>query len=312
MKKLIIYVSALLLTTACTTETEPELGNEPKAIQLSAGILQTKAPIDQDTDGTLKTDLTGVQFLQADSAEGTVDWTSATTAFVGTIAKGEGGTISFPSLETHPHYPTNAATTTNIMGYYPAATSITEGNISITITGEEDVLYASAVSGSKATPVKSSMLFKHKLTQFKVVVKRAEDVLTDASNINVTVKNANTTFKMAIASGIITDWGLPQINTIKPVDNQSTTSDGYTSKGIMLQPELSTIELNVSATNFTSKDITFKAVNNIGETGDTIKFGAGKSYTLTITFGAKDITGIGASIGKWEEGPNPGEGTVTE
>lgn len=303
MKKLIIYVSALLLTTACTSETEQDLSNEPKEIQLTAGILRTqvKAPIGQENDGTLTENLTGVQFLQIDGEKETIDWVSATTPFIGTIAKGAEGTISITS-EPHPHYPINGSKT-NIMGYYPAGT-VSAGKISMTITGAEDVLYAPAVSGSKAQEDGvGKMAFVHKLTQFKVVVKKAADISTDINGINVKVKDANSTFDMAVSNGILNNWGT-LISTIQPVTNQSTSGNGYTSTGIMLEPGLPTITLSVSAADYTDKDINFTSI-------DEGTFKAGKSYILTITFGAKDVTG-GASIGKWEEGSNPDGGTVTE
>ena len=187
------------------------------------------------------------------------------------------------------------------MGCYPAATGVTAGAINMTITGQEDVIYASAVEGSKNTEITAPLAFSHKLTQFKFIIKRDADIV-DVANVNVKVKDANTVFKMDIANGTLSEWGTSKdIEALTGVTATATASAA--SEPIMLQPDLASLTLAVSGDNGFSGEVTVNS-KEVGE-----KYLAGKAYTITLRLGAKDVAGS-ATMGKWEDGTNPDEKPV--
>lgn len=300
MKKMFIPVLALLGMVACTNENEPEIeisNNEPVEIKLDAQLSEvavSRAAIAQGTDGALTADLENVQFLKVDGA--TAVWTGSLTPTTATIKTD--GNIDFGG--NAPHYPINGDKT-HIMGYYPAAAGVTDGAINMTITGQEDVIYASAVEGSKNTEITAPLAFSHKLTQFKFIIKRDADIV-DVANVSVKVKGANTVFKMDIADGTLSEWGTSKEITALTGGTAKETASAA-SNPIMLQPDLASLTLAVTGDSGFSGEVTV----NSKEVGG--KYLAGKAYTITLRLGAKDVAGS-ASIGKWEDGTNPDEEPV--
>lgn len=288
MKKVLFSVLAMGALVSCSSEDVIDnAGNEKVEIKLNAGVITTKAPIDSDGSGNPTAKVDGVQFLRSD---GTADWETLSSAtFTGTIETTQAITIDGGQPQYYPIDGTN----TNILGFYPAATSIATGKASFTINGSQDVIYAGPVTGSKSTTI-GNLQFAHKLTQFKFVAKRDNSGSSDISNVVVSVKNANSTFDMDLATGTLSNWGTP-ITTLKAIDGGTATVAGSSeSQGIMLEPELGSITLSVSATGFPAQDVTIN-----GTDGD--KFETGKAYTLTLTFKAKTVDGK-ASISQWKEG----------
>lgn len=304
MKKMFIPVLALLGMVACTNENEPEIeisNNEPVEIKLDAQLSEvavSRAAIAQGTDGALTANLENVQFLKVDGA--TAVWTGSLTPTTATIKTD--GNIDFGG--NAPHYPINGDKT-HIMGYYPAATGVTAGAINMTITGQEDVIYASAVEGSKNTEITAPLAFSHKLTQFKFIIKRDADIV-DVANVSVKVKGANTVFKMDIADGTLSEWGTSKdIEALTGGTAKETASAA--SEPIMLQPDLASLTLAVTGDAGDEGFSGEVAVDSKKEVGG--KYLAGKAYTITLRLGAKDVAGS-ASIGKWEDGTNPDEKPV--
>lgn len=295
MKKLLLPVFALLALASCNNEEIQDIqSNEPVAIKLNAGLVQTRAAIESDADGKLAAELIGVQFIRVDGA--TVDWTTATPAsFTGNI--GTDGKIT----EFEQYYPTNGDDV-NIVGYYPAATSIAAGKLSMEIDGSNDVIYAAPVSGNKTAENPTlAMAFNHKLTQFKFIVKiDGTSVTEDVTGVNVTVNNVNTTFDMAIADGTTTNFGAP-VKNIKAVDNAITSETA--NAGIMIQPGLSSLSITIAANKYTENTIDIESQ----ETDK--KFHEGKVYTITLVLSKKAVT-ASATVGQWIDGTNPNTSTV--
>lgn len=285
MKKIIFSMFALAALASCSSEDVLDnSGNEKAEIKLNAGVIATKAPIDSDASGMPSGDVADVQFFRAD---GTPDWTTA-TKLTGTIKTD--GAINLDG-DTQ-YYPTDG-TNANILGFYPAATNITAGVASMTITGNEDVIYAGPQAGSKTTSI-GALAFTHKLTQFKFVVKRDASLAADVANVSVTIKDAETTFDLALADGTLNNWATA-ISTIKPISDATASLGGFNQPtGIMLKPGMSSIVVTVEGQGFTPQDVTISGTDNG-------TFDAGKAYTLTLTFKATGLDGK-ATIGKWETG----------
>ena len=286
MKKLFISSLAILAMASCS-KNEDLAGQNGKEIKMKAGVTApvSRAAIGQDASGKLTAELTGVQFLRADGT--TADWTTVTApSFTGTIAVS--GAISPSATQFYPTDGSNA----NIMGYYPAASGAISGSkIPMTITGAEDVIYAAPVSGSKSSAL-GAMTFTHKLTQFTFVASRTADLNADVTNVKISVKDANTTFTMAIADGTLAGFSTPaKIDVL--TSGTATEAGSAETEGFMLEPGQASVTLTVSGTGFPEQDITVSPTSG--------NFLAGSKYKITVQFGAKQVAGT-ASIGKWNDG----------
>lgn len=287
MKKIMLVTMAAMAMASCTQNDEIFSNDDLVEIKLNGGIETTVVSRAAVNKGDA---LSNIQFVKVDGE--TISDLKGVNAISTTGDMVEAGTITFQTTQYYPS--TNGKT--NIIGFYPAATSVANGVASMTITGAEDVLYAPAVSGNKTEEIKPNLQFGHKLTQFKFVLKRdATSTDADITNVKVAIKDANTTFDMNLYDGKLSlDWATP-ISTITPIVDATATKDGTPeSAGIMLQPDLSTLNLLVSATGYPEDTVSITGT-------DAGKFAAGKAYTITLTFKGKSITPTG-EIAAWTPG----------
>lgn len=293
MKKILLAVTAALAITSCSqNEDEIIISNDnPVEINLNGGVEATTVSRAAINKGDA---LPGIQFVRVDgeSIGALTDFNTIT--ITGDMAAN--GAITFSPVQ---YYPSGGSIKANILGFYPKATSIAAGVATMTITGQEDILYAAPVSGNKTTPITDPLSFQHKLTQFKFVVKRdATSTDADISNVAVAIKDAKSTFKMDLVNGTLSGWETP-ISTITPITNAVATTGGTAeTAGFMLEPNLTSLILIVSATGYPSVDVTIQGT-------DTGKFEMGKAYTITLTFKGKSITSNG-EIAEWTNGTNGG------
>lgn len=284
MKKLLSFALALVAMSSCSNEQiDP---NTPAEVKMNAQIATTKAAINP---GSAVTD---VQIARLD---GTPDWTSVSSI----ITTGAIATDGEITLSPKQFYPTTG--NVNFVGFYPTATTIAGGVASMTITGKEDVLYAQPVSGSKATAGTSiSMEFNHMLTQFQFIIKKATDVVKDVQNVSVKFKSVSTTFNMALTDGALSGWKTDA--EIEIMNNQTASEIDYThNETYMIQPDLTSIVLVVSAEGYEEQEVTINGTN------DGV-FKKGHAYAITLTFKATEVKPT-STIAKWETG-NPGNSDV--
>lgn len=305
MKNLVFSMLAMAAMVSCTSESDPinEITDGDKVeIKLNAGIVKvdTKAAIESNASSLPTSDLANVFIFRTD-AKTTPDWTTITpNSFKGTIKTD--GTIT---ADPKQYYPTNGDNTYLaglFLGESATQPTITTGKTDVTITGEQDILWAAPIDkGVKSTPLDNATLaFKHQLTQFKFVVKNDATVTEAITGIEIKIQNANTTTKIALNDGTFDTWSTP-ISTIG-FTGLATTADlnrSTATNGVMLEPNLSKIVLKVSATDYTKdQEITI-------EGSDNGKFEQGKAYTITLTFKAKEISGK-ATVAPWTEGTATG------
>lgn len=286
MKKILLATMAVLAMAGCSqNEDAVVVNNDPVEINLNGGIeamVVSRAAVNKGEA------LSGIQFVRVNGESiGELTDLSA-VAITGSMAATT-GIITFAPKQ---YYPSDGTTNANILAFYPAATSIAAGVATMTIDGTNDVMYTDVVSGSKGTPITSSLSFKHKLTQFKFAIKR-DATTTDAeiANVKVAIKDANSVFKMDLKNGNLSEWGTP-ISTITPI--LAGTTGQSESAGFMLQPDLAKLSLIVSATGYGEKTIDITGTDNG-------IFEVGKAYTITLTFKGTEITPSGA-IAEWTPG----------
>lgn len=279
MKRLFTLALALVALSSCSKEQiDP---NAPVEVKMNAKVANTKAVI---APGDAVAD---VQFVRLDGD--TPNWTSVNTIdLTGSIATD--GEITLSKAQFYP-----STGNVNFIGYFPAAKSFASGVASMEIDGTNDLIYAKPVAGTKATPA-LVMEFEHLLTQFKFIVKRDAMVPEDVKNVSVKFKNANTAFTMAIADGVLDAWATPiEISAITSGVAAETAS---TPTIFMLEPNLGSITLTVSADGYVANDIVINGT-------DGGKFKQGFAYDITLTFKATSVVPT-STISAWQNGTGAG------
>ncbi|WP_106829986.1 fimbrillin family protein [Parabacteroides pacaensis] len=309
MKKLMISIFTIAAMVSCTSENEiidnGGKNDEKVEIKLNAGInVITKAAIESGADKLPSAAIPNVQFQRIDAAaDAPIDWTNTElTSFTGTI--GTDGSITTNSANKQ-YYDSND-NKAHIVGYFPSGT-VTNGVVSMTIDGTNDVIYAQPINkGNRTTPTTEAFAFNHKLTQFKFVVKTDNaSITTEINDIDITIKNANTTFSMALKDGELSGWGNPK-SDIGPATMTAPAggTESSSSAGILLEPNLSKLELLVKASTLPTEGVSVE----IAGTEASGKFEPSKAYTITLTLQRKTIDGS-ATVTGWTDG-TAGSGTV--
>lgn len=311
MKALVLSalaIAATLSMSSCSSENDPvdEATKEaPVEIKLNAGVIQTKAAIDVDQEQHPTQDVSNVYFYRQDvEAPGTPSWTAPSASFTGTI-KTTGAIEDFTQ-----YYATNGYNT-HITGLYLGTESstvpnVTDGKVEFSIDGTQDVLWAKSVDvGNRNVEGTTALNFKHKLTKFKFVANTSNGIGA-VTGISITIKNAKASSTINLADGNLGAW-TPDASADFTVNGLTAAADGgesSASEGVMLQPNLASLSIAVSAPNYLSE------AQNLTITGsDEGSFKEGSSYTITITFSGKAVTAT-ATIANWTDGTNPGAGVI--
>lgn len=300
MKNLMISMLAMAAMVSCTSEDilddqDPVISDGLVPITMTAeiGHLTTKAAIGQEADGALSADLGSVQFLRSDKE--TADWTNLDTPLTATIK--QDGKIEFDT----PQYYLKDGSTTHLIGYYPAATSINSGIVSWTITGKEDIIISDAQSGSKTSTTKLAFTFGHQLTQLQFNVKAPSgETLTGEKLKSVTVKNLKTTaqFDPDAASDAFTFTGdaTNSLTTESPVTDTDLSDAGVSGGTLLIEPSATDkdFDIEVVTVDADSKEKTYKGKVKIGAAATT-------SYDVNLTISQQEVSGT-ATVGKWTSG----------
>lgn len=309
MKTLVLSMISIAATiaamTACTSESDEIDEAQQLAIKLNAGVVQTKAVIDSDASKHPTIEITPVYFYRDDEIKGVnPTWTSSTN-FDGKI--GTDGTIT-----GFTQYYASDGKETHIAGLYLGENittpTVSDKSVSFTIDGEQDILFAPATNvGSRNEPADNNVLaFEHKLTQFKFVAKTGANIGA-INGINVNIKNYNTTSTISLVDGTFGAWATP--TSAKNITLAALANGGAStpSNGIMLEPGLKSITLDVTASDYLTATQSLTIYGTDGTTSDS--FEAGKSYIITITFKGKEVT-ASATISPWKEGTAPDSGEI--
>lgn len=323
-----VAFAALIALTGCNNaDDEITPGNGLTPILLGTGM-QTKAPV--NTMEGLNTNGIGIFAIttkNTDAATAITDWTLAKVMNIerptAIAAEGGGITLSMPY-----YYPTDASDYVKFMAFHPYAPKGTEGDnflevsdinapqLNFTITGQEDIMYATPAIGNNATAVAQSLSFNHALTQITFKVIKDVKMTGDVKVKGIQFADVNTKSTMNIETGAVSPWATPG-NLIAFTDATgldipaSTETALVVGNPMMLEPGKASFNLTIATGAKTYSDIEVKPTT-MGETA----FEAGKSYAVTITFNVsetepgKEIT-LSAAVEAWKDG-GTGSGTVDE
>lgn len=319
MKTLVLSMISIAATiaamTACTSESDPinEITNPKDAkveIKLNAGVgtTKSKAAIDSDDSNRPKSDVQNV-FLYKKEANSTPNWTTETiNSAISTTIKSNDGSIDFGA--NIQYYPINDYNV-YFVGLYTgnsSAPSFTDGSTNITITGNEDVLYANPIDAGKrstsTSTIAPTMAFTHKLTQIKFTLQKDAGISSDITITSMKITKVGTTgihntCAIALTDGTLSGWNgnITEGITIGgyPTTPLTNTASTEITTGVMVEPGVSSIEIEVGSNAFPDNKLTSTiSAPNSGT------FAAGTSYKIALTVKEKSISGS-ATIQKWDE-----------
>lgn len=317
MKTLVLSMISIAATvaamTACTSESDPidEIVNPKDAkveIKLNAGIssVSSKAAINSDTEGNPTNDIPNVFFYKQEVEGTTPDWTTAPLVSTINASIKQSGEINFG--ENTQYYPVNGYHV-HFIGYYTgqstAATVGENNSIPITITGAEDVLYGSTFDAGTRSSIteNKSITFVHKLTQIKFTLQKDAKVtdgvtITSMKIIKASGNDLKNTFNMSLSDGKLSNWAGSISNGVTltglPINALEESASSPTA-GVMLEPEITSVTVEVSSTSFPEGKLT-ATIEGVSSG----KFSAGTAYTIALTVKGQSVSG-NASIEQWTE-----------
>lgn len=351
MKKYLSMAALALIAAGCSSNDEnipePEVVNNAELIVINQRVqgIETKSVIAENSSVSATVVMCDVASGGASSA----DWSNfvartkndpkgeggafandneratVSTASFTAVASATGGKISFnPSL----YYSTTATTTSYLAAVAPTGT-ISEKTVQITTQdGQQDVMYAEAVSvGTSGTPAEDAVLdFQHKTSQlnFKIKLEKAKDngkwegKTVTVNSINIQQVGLPTA--VDFSTGEVTwsaaaDLLVPGINTV------AITADGIKAgQPVMIQTgQKITIDVKINVPEEGVKEynnvVVFEAGENGAATSTLLTTEEGKSHLVTLTLkepttitGATEIA-ANAKVTPWAEG-KAGAGTL--
>lgn len=322
-------LSALILLASCSNDNEAVGTDGDKTLIRLGTALQTKAPVNDALGlNTSGIGIYGITTSNTTAGAAVTDWSAAKILDnVKPQSVENDGSIVLPVPY---YYPADVAEYVKFMAFHPYAAAGTSGDnyllvtdaaapeLNFTLTGKEDLMYAVPAIGNKETTGAQNLAFKHSLTQITFDVIKHSGMTGDLSVTGIQFAGVNTTGKMNIETGAISDWGTPgdltAFNSVSdggaveiPASNATAVVAGTPA---MLQGGQKKFALNIATTAKTFQNV------EIVPTAPATAFEVGKSYKVTITFNVGDVTPgqeiqLSASVQPWEDG-GTGSGSVTE
>ncbi len=213
------------------------------------------------------------------------------------------------------YYPLDENTGVKFCAYHPFTANVTApaaGQAPVanfTLTGAEDLMYATPVVGWRTKTDATNLHFNHVLTQLTFVLSDAEGNFVGKkleaikfTGFDTTVTGVNTTGKMNIETGEISDWAAPAELSVGGLGEGIEISESVKTTGqkvgaeIMLQPGLASFLITVTIDGTEYKDI------RIRPNAPATKFEDGKSYEITLIFKEKKEIGVSATVEEWKFG----------
>lgn len=306
MKTFIFSALALGMMTSCAnTDVEGVStvdNGEPVAIQLSAGVQQnvvvSRAPITGD-EAKFKPTILGWE-AEAEAVYTGTPWVASTNDAIASDAKD----VAI-ALNPTQYYNANEKISTYMKAFYVSDdTEVTVDAAKKYVytfdntDGSKDVLLSNVVSGNKTTTATLNFSFVHPLTQvsFKVIAGDGLAANTKLTSIKLKGVTLPVGFDFSKDAPLVYNSAedLVVSNITTPLAIAAEAADA--GNPVMIEP-MSDLKLDIvtSTGSFTDVPVVLK--------DKTTALLAGTSYTITLTFSQKTITGT-ASVAIW----TPGEG----
>lgn len=310
MMKTIHKPICLLLTAACLcacgkSESGEQIPDGDAVIRLSAGLptasVQSKAPIESGDKFTPA--VAGWESTAAASYTAALTWKTTTSEITAST------TAQAVTLADQQVYNADKTVKTYMKAWYPQGT-LTNGTVTFTADdsykgdGTDDVLLSAEVSGDKSDRENKVLAFKHLTTQLKFVVKAGTGLAEDTKLTKIELKSVDVPSGINLTTDALTGTAketlsVPAIDGSLVIGTKAEGDDA--GSPLMIVPP-------------TGKTVTLKVTTSVAEFDNIVatidtdeKFQAGKAYTITLTFGQKNIE-LSATLDEWTSGT--GSGTV--
>ena len=291
MKKFILSILAIAAMASCTKTSEDDVDpNVPVEIKLGGSITAlSKAAVTTNT-------------FTAQVASSGITNNYTTSLWSGTDAgkiNVNNGSVTFTQTEYYP----NDGGTVYMKGFAPQAT-INAGQVAYTISGKEDIMVTSEISGSRTDNTNKELTFNHLLTQlkFKLVAEDADAITYWGSITSITVKNVEKDLVLKLNTGelsIATTSNKGDLEVSEEFTSKALTTTPAENGYIMVLPSTTAYVLNIkTAENTQGVDVTISPVVTV----------KGTAHEITLTFKISEIASS-AKTTPWTTG-DPGSGEV--
>lgn len=311
MKKLLFALIALLPLVGCSDDSDdlsPRINEESGIIRLNAGVKDPVVSRAGPINSGFSTDFPiGVYAYtgswQAGASANLINNDQATVSGTGLHP------ITFGSGASY-YYPTNGSLV-NFFGFAPRATETTAAGagtapvVQFDITGQEDIMYATATGTVMTSAVTPPVFnFTHKLTQLQFTFKAGTNYPTTGySVVSLTVNSQSNSATMNVGTGLLTFSGSANFQALSAANQSagiSITSDGTNANSPVMTQALTSYLLTVivkpsgGGSNVTYSNIPVSLVTL-----------PGSAHMITLTFNATSIT-INATVADWLTGAGIG------
>lgn len=324
-------MSIFIVTALASCSSENEIidnggikGDERVEIKLKGGVSAvTKAAINPNFTEDLS-----VLFVRPTDGSETVEnaaWstTDQSNFLYAKIAAAEEHIISFYTDETRAtpkkeYYNNDENTNAYLVGFYTdnATPTITNGVVSFTITGKEDIMATTALQGNKTTQFET-FEFEHKLSQLIFSVK-AENTGEDADMASlygkitkIEVLNQPTTLELTLGQNPILapqDGFTPSsLEIVSSADIESGDAVQFGDPLMVyadntIGSENNPIKLKITTEKFASGIEADVTLTSTGLTNS-------QTHSIELSFSKTEVNAK-ATIGEWTESGNNGSGTI--
>lgn len=222
------------------------------------------------------------------------------------------------------YYPLGEEKFVQFCVYHPFAALGTEGAnyvtapaagqapvLHFTLTGGEDIMFATPVVGSNASqPGKLS--FQHALTQLRFELVDEFNAYTGTTLEDIVFVGVRAVGSMNIETGTLGVWSGEtdlSLSGFEPVAIAAPKETPQQLAGeMMLQPGLESFKIRVVTSGGTFNDVTVRPTSTLDGQPETT-FAAGRSYLITLTFKKRFGIEAGTTVEPWQFG-GTGEGSI--
>lgn len=305
MRKFFLAVLSALTLAGCSKSEPGEGPDTDNAIRLSAGVptasVQGKAPI--NSGDTFTPAVAGWESSAAVSYTAQPTWNTTTSEITAST------TAQAVTLTAGQVYNADRTVKTYMKAWYPQGT-LADGTVTFTADdsykgdGTDDVLLSGEVSGDKSDRDGKVLAFKHLTTQLKFVVKAGTGLAEGTKLTGIELKSVDLPSGIDLATDVLTGTAK---ETLSVPDIDGSLVIGTTAAGddagsplMIVPPTGNAVTLTVTTSGSRFDDI-------VATIDDDVAFQVGKAYTITLTFGQKNIE-LSATLDEWT--PGTGGGTV--
>lgn len=298
---LLTILAAGALLSGCSKEESVSLSvGDGSPIRLGAGVsMLSKAPL--ESGANFVASVAGWESSSAVDYSAAQTWRT-TTSEITVSTSSQSVTLSEDQV-----YNVDGNVKTYMKAWYPQG-MLNNGMVSFVGDskyagdGTDDVLLAGEISGSKSDRDNKVLSFGHLTTQLKFVVKAGSGLAEDTKLSKIELKNVD----VPAGINLVSDALLTTSKNALPVPGIDGslvigTSAGGDAAGtplMIVPPSGNTVSLKVT-TSVAEFD------NVVATIAEDASFQSGKSYTITLTFGQKNIL-LSATVSEWTEGSGSG------